>query len=80
MAGILDTREGMAVYGSCGGRVGTVDGVRGGWLWLLRDPLAGGEAHAVPLDWVDVITGHVRLIKPCDEVLRRWQSAATLGS
>lgn len=79
MAGILEIREHMPVYGSCGDRVGFVDGIRGEWLWLLRDPHAGDEAHCVPLDWVDSVGQHVRLTKPCDEVLRRWQSSAAVG-
>ncbi|MFO0845368.1 MAG: DUF2171 domain-containing protein [Gemmataceae bacterium] len=79
MAGIGDIREHMAVYGSCGDRVGTVDGVRGEWLCLTRDPGSGDQPHCVPLDWVDSVGRHVRLSRPCDEVLRRWQPLAAAG-
>jgi hypothetical protein len=79
MADIGDIREYMAVYGSCGDRVGTVDGVRGEWLCLTRDPHAGDQPHCVPLGWVDRVGRHVHLSKPCDEVMRRWQPLATAG-
>jgi hypothetical protein len=79
MLGTLDIREHMPVYGSCGDRVGTVDGVRGEWLCLLRDPGVADEAYCVPLDWVDTVGHHIRLTRPCEEVLRRWQSAAAVG-
>ena len=74
-----DIREHMAVYGSCGDRVGTVDRVQGEWLRLTRDPDAGDDGHLVPLDWVDAVTGHVRLSQPCDEIMRRWRPVAAAG-
>jgi hypothetical protein len=74
-----DIREHMPVYGSCGQRVGTVDRVQGECLRLTRDPGEGDDGHLVPLDWVDEVADHVRLSRPCEEVLRRWQPAAAAG-
>ena len=79
MTSTNDIREGMAVYASCGHRVGTVDRVQGEYLRLTRDPAAGDDGHLVPLDWVDSVAGHVRLSRPCEEVLKHWQPAAAVG-
>jgi hypothetical protein len=79
MADIGEVRLGMAVYGSCGHRVGTVGGAGGGWLRLSRDPGAGDEAHQLPMGWVDSVAGHVRLNRPCEEVLKGWQPLAAAG-
>lgn len=79
MANVNDIHEHMPVYASCGDRIGTVDGVRGEWLCLARDPYAGDEPHCVPLDWVDSVGRNVQLNKACDEVLKKWQSLAAAG-
>ena len=43
----------MAVHGSCGGRVGTVDSVEGHLIKLTRDgPNAAGQHHYIPVQWV----------------------------
>lgn len=67
-------RAGMDVYGSCGERVGVAERVEGGRLVLSRDdPLARGERHELPLDWVESADGCVRLARTCEQVWRRWQ-------
>jgi hypothetical protein len=70
-----DIREHMAVFGSDGERVGTVDHVKNGQLKLSRnDPLAGGQHHIIPLDLVaSAADGSVRLTKPGQQVKQHWQ-------
>jgi hypothetical protein len=79
MAGTLEIREHMTVYGSCGNRIGTVDGMRGELLWLVSDPKEPDDTYCVPLDWVDSVERDVRLTLPCEEIVKKWQSAAAIG-
>ena len=66
-------RERMAVYGSCGERIGTVERIEGNTIKLsCADQLARGE-HYLPLGWVKKVDQAVRLSRRCDEVLRAWE-------
>jgi hypothetical protein len=63
----------MEVYGSCGGRVGTVNQVHGQVLRLGRDgPDAGGKHHYIPVQWVQTVGDAIHLGKTCDEVTHLW--------
>jgi hypothetical protein len=70
---VSEVREGMEVVGSCGGRVGVVDGLEGASLRLSAvSEGARGEARYVPLEWVAWVRGHVRLSRPCGDVREEW--------
>jgi len=76
MTNLPEIREGLEVYGSCGGRVGTVDRVEGRLLKLARDdPNAGGEHHYIPVLWVESVGDAIHLSKTCDEATHTWQTA-----
>lgn len=79
MANTLEIKEHMAVYGSCGDRIGTVDGMWGDLLWLVRDPKEPDDISCVPLDWVAAVDGDVRLTRSRVEVLTKWQSVAAVA-
>jgi hypothetical protein len=68
-------REHMAVKGSDGEHVGTVDHMENGRIKLTKsDPASGGEHHYIGLDLVDDIKGgEVCLNKSADEARRTWQ-------
>jgi hypothetical protein len=69
-------RDHMEVMGSCGNHVGTVDHMEGNSIKLTRsDPMAEGQHHYIPLDWVESIESVVRLNKSCDDVHKEWQLA-----
>jgi hypothetical protein len=67
-------RARMAVYGSCGGRVGTVDRAVGRLIRLAPDGPDGGEPHYIPVAWVESVGDAIRLGKTCDEVTHMWQT------
>jgi hypothetical protein len=68
-------RERMAVHGSCGGLVGTVDAVEGHLIKLTRDgPNAAGQHHYIPVQWVASVGDVIHLSKTCDEVLHTWET------
>ncbi len=68
-------RAHMEVFGSCGNRIGTVDGVEGNFLKLTRDdPAANGQHHFIPLDWVKSVGQDVRLRLSCEEARANWQT------
>ena len=65
--------EHMTVYGSDGGRVGTVDKVEGDRIKLTKnDPEANGEHHLIPVAWVQTVDSAVRLSKEAAAAKREW--------
>ena len=67
-------RQRMAIYGSCGERVGSVERVEGNTIKLVRnEPEARDEDHYLPLGWVARVDQAVRLNRRCEDVLRAWQ-------
>jgi hypothetical protein len=75
MADTSKIREHMEVVGSCGKHVGVVDRVEGLSIKLTRnDPVARGEHHYIPLDWVKSVDQKVHLVKPCSDALEEWQA------
>jgi hypothetical protein len=68
----------MAVFGSDGEHVGTVDHMEGPNKIKLtkNDPAAYGHHHLIPLDWVHSVDQHVRLSKSSGDVMRAWEHAA----
>ena len=76
MAGKTDIREHMAVFGSCGNRLGTVDHVEGNSIKLTKnDTTAGGQHHWIPVAWVEAVDDAVHLNKDCGEAQREWRTA-----
>ncbi len=74
---MIDTgsiREHMAVTGSDGGHVGTVDHVEGQRLKLTRtDPEAQGQHHYIHLDSVAAVEGSaVRLNRTAAQAKDEW--------
>lgn len=67
-------REGMAVVGSDGGHVGTVDALAGQLLKLKKnDPASGGEHHFLDIALVVGIEGDtIKLLVPAAEAQERW--------
>jgi hypothetical protein len=73
-----DVREGMEVAGSCGGRVGFVDGVEMASIKLTTDSEgARGECRYVPMAWVAWVRRHVQLSRPCRDVREEWTAHPT---
>lgn len=70
----LQIREHMAVLGSDGQHVGTVDAVEGARIKLTRnDPAAGGEHHYLHLDMVAQVDGDtVRLTRTAQQARDEW--------
>lgn len=68
-------QEHMAVVGSDGEHVGTVDHVEGERIKLTRtDPTARGQHHYLPLSWVEAVEGAVRLNVSSQQAIQGWQS------
>lgn len=69
-------REQMKVVGSDRQPVGTVDKVEGDRIKLAKnDPLAQGQHHYIPADWVERIDGQqVCLRQKAQEARQQWQS------
>ena len=70
-------RAHMKVVGLDRQPVGTIDHIEDGRIKLARhDPLADGQHHYIPVDWVGQIEGDVvRLRKSADDARREWQPA-----
>ena len=67
-------REHMAVVGSDGAHVGTVDCTRGDDIVLTKsDENAGGVHHHIPCAWVESVDEKVKLNLTADEAMRRWR-------
>jgi hypothetical protein len=65
---------GMAVFGSCGNRLGFVDCFEDGAIKLRRTgPEADGSHHFIPVEWVNRSDGHVHLNVDCDHAREAWQ-------
>ena len=69
-----DVRHHMAVFSSCGCKVGTVDHIEGGVLKLTRRDSTDGLHHYVPMAWVDHVDEHVHLNRNADEMRTAWES------
>ncbi len=80
MKNAVQIKEHMEVIGSDGQHVGTVDGLRDEKIILTKgDPVAGGQHHAIPMDWVDNIEqGAVRLTCTADQARQQWQITGTV--
>ena len=68
-------KEHMDVIGSCGNKLGRVDGVEGSSIKLTKDGAPDNRHHYVPMDWVDHVDQHVHLNKDCGKAKREWQDA-----
>jgi hypothetical protein len=71
---VADVRHHMAVFSSCGCKVGTVDHIEGGVLKLTRRDSTDGLHHYLPMAWVDHVDEHVHLNKTADETRMAWES------
>ena len=70
-------RDDMAVVGSDGGHVGTVDHLDGSKIKLKKnDTVSGGQHHFVPMDWIKSVEGKVMLQIPAAEAMNRWSDVA----
>ena len=70
-------RDDMAVVGSDGGHVGTVDHLDGSKIKLKKnDTVSGGRHHFVPMDWIKSVEGKVMLQIPAAEAMNRWTDVA----
>lgn len=69
-------REQMKVVGSDRQPVGTVDKVEGDRIKLAKnDPLAQGQHHYIPADWVERVDGQqVCLRQKAQEARQQWQT------
>lgn len=71
----------MAVVGSDGEHVGIVDRVDGEMIRLsATDPTAGGQAHYIPISWVDSVESAVRLRISSSEAGQAWQTETERGA
>jgi hypothetical protein len=78
MVNASEIREHMSVYGSCGGRLGTVDRVDGNSIKLTaQGPGADGQHHYIPLGWVETAGRDVRLGRSCHEARKEWRDEPT---
>lgn len=65
---------GMAVYCSCGSRLGWVDHVEGDMILLAKhDAGSDGRRRWVPLWWVASIENQVYLFVKADQARAEWQ-------
>ena len=73
---LSNVREHMKVVGSDRKPVGTVDHIEGDEIKLAKnDPLAGGQHHYIPSDWVERVDGEqVRLNKSANEACQQWRT------
>ena len=65
----------MAVYSSCGCKVGVVDHLEGSSVKLTKNDSPDGQHHYVPVDWVARVDEHVHLSKNADETKAGWTGA-----
>lgn len=70
--------EHMNVIASDGERIGTVDVLDAtDRIRLARSgPASGGEAHLIPIEWVEYVDKEVHLSKSSKDVLKHWERAA----
>ncbi|WP_336966188.1 DUF2171 domain-containing protein [Sphingobium aquiterrae] len=75
-AALAQVREHMAVVGSDGDHVGTVDKVCGDRIILTRtDRDAGGIHHAIPCGWIDMVgDDRVTLEKTAAQAYEAWHA------
>ncbi len=75
--GVSGIAERMAVYASCGKKVGVVDHVEGNAIKLTRSDSPDGQHHFIPTAWVGrVHEGHVHLTKNSVETESGWKTDA----
>ena len=69
-------REHMEVIAADGVHIGTVDHMEGKDRLKLtkNDPVAKGQHHYLPLDWVDHVDANVHLKTKSHEVMSKWQT------
>jgi len=70
-----DIKSHMDVIGSCGNKLGVVDGVEGDRIKLTKKDSPDGAHHYVPKAWVTRVDEHVHLNKDCAEAKKEWQSS-----
>ena len=75
MANTQQIREHMEVIGADDVHVGVVYRVEpsNGIKLTRSDPLAEGEHHYVPLDWVERVDAQVHLNKDSSELIALWK-------
>ena len=72
---IADIQEHMEVVAADGQHIGTVDRVEGNRIKLTKnDPVARGQHHAIPLEWVESVDDKVYLTKSSQDVMRTWET------
>jgi hypothetical protein len=74
MMHVNDIREGLAVVGSDGGHVGTVDALVGQLLKLKKnDPASGGTHHFLDIGLIaDIEDDEVHLLVSAEDAKQRW--------
>lgn len=73
---MVHARGNGAMNGSPGVHVGTVDGLEGGFIKLIRSDSPDGQHHLIPLEWVERVDGEhntVYLNRDAEAVRREWQ-------
>lgn len=70
-------RPQMLVVCSTNEPCGMVDHVEGRSLKLARD--ASGQAHFIPLGWIERVDDKVHLGRSADEVMRHWTALPPPG-
>ncbi len=65
-------REGMAIVGWCGNRLGVVDHVEGRSIRLVT---YSGERHFIPRSWVEYADDQVHLNRTCHAAEQEWETA-----
>ena len=71
-------KEHMAVVGSDGESVGTVDCIRGTRIVLTRgDADSGGVHHSIPCRWIDRVEDMVVLEVPAEQAKTQWRVEPT---
>ena len=74
----VQIRSGMAIFCSCGTRLGTVDHVDGDMILLARhDVGSDGKRRWVPLWWVASIENRVYLFVNFEQARSDWQVEAS---
>jgi hypothetical protein len=64
----------MAVMGSCGNQLGTVDRVEGDSIKLTKSGSSDGQHHLIPTAWVSRVDEHVHLSKDCGDAKAQWRT------
>ncbi|MEA3003181.1 MAG: hypothetical protein QOH81_1969 [Sphingomonadales bacterium] len=63
----------MEVVGSDGGKLGTVESVRGDSILLASDEAEGARQRAVPCGWIEIVDVAVIVDRSADEARRAWR-------